>query len=319
MTRFHAPFYGLFHLLDRQTDPEALRLTLLGCLSIIVPGGGYAMVGLNSQKQVKIIGNATHNSPLIPPCFDTAKRFILHAEVGDYSATNDALYVAVSGVTGKPEVVIISAEVASTHYEIIQALCVHYNCLVQLIGHSVTDSLTGLFNRKAFDYVLERTYARLLHDKTRQKPIRTFVAMVDIDHFKSVNDNYGHLFGDEVLLRVSQVIHDCVREHDRAFRYGGEEFAVMLNGLDEEQAIAACERMRKQINQCEFPQLDHISASLGIEKFSSELTPICCVEHADAALYYSKEHGRNQVNSYWQLVATGELKEKTAIDDIELF
>ena len=62
-----------------------------------------------------------------------------------------------------------------------------------------------------------------------------------------------------------------------------------------------------------------MSASLGIEKFSAEQTPICCVEHADAALYYSKENGHNQVNSYWQLVASGEIKEKTAIDDIELF
>lgn len=319
MSRFQSPYYGLFHLLANQSDPDAMRLALLGCLSIIAPGASYAIAARTSGGKLRIVSEAPSNSPLIPPCLPAAQYFVENAQAGDYSVTKEGLFISLSAPNRQPEVVIVTANIPADKYDPIQALCMHYNSLIQLLQYSVTDSLTGLFNRKAFDYVLNRTHNRLRHNKRLdEKSQLPFIAMIDIDHFKSVNDEHGHLYGDEVLLRVSQVIHNSIRENDRAYRYGGEEFSVMFNNLNEEQAITACERIRSKVYDCKFPQLAHVSVSIGVERFTPDSSPLGCVERADKALYFSKSAGRNQVNSYWDLNAQGKIK-NNAKSDIELF
>jgi diguanylate cyclase (GGDEF)-like protein len=125
--------------------------------------------------------------------------------------------------------------------------------------------------------------------------------MVDIDHFKSLNDNFGHQAGDEVLKHVAQILRRAVRTHDLPVRYGGEEFALVLPETDMIGAVAVAERVRKSIDTdyLEVYGVVHkISASFGVSVF-----PDCAddmdslIKAADVALYWSKEHGRNQVTA----------------------
>jgi diguanylate cyclase (GGDEF)-like protein len=149
----------------------------------------------------------------------------------------------------------------------------------------------------------------------------SWLGVVDIDKFKSINDNYGHLFGDEVLLLVARIMKQTFRGADQLFRFCGEEFVVVLDRATAEGAHIAFERLRAAIEKHAFPQVGKVTISLGYTEINPKDAPSTCVERADAALYYAKEHGRNNVRNHEELVAAGELKptESTAKDSVELF
>ena len=129
--------------------------------------------------------------------------------------------------------------------------------------------------------------------------------MIDVDHFKRVNDTFGHLFGDEVLLRMGELIRKTFRHSDRLFRFGGEEFVVILNAVDESLAYASFNRFRLSVEQHEFPRVGKVTCSIGFTAVSPLDVPTDVVGRADEALYHAKEHGRNQVCCYERLVAEG--------------
>jgi diguanylate cyclase (GGDEF)-like protein len=144
--------------------------------------------------------------------------------------------------------------------------------------------------------------------------------MLDIDHFKRVNDNYGHLIGDEVLLLLARLMRASFRFHDQLYRFGGEEFVVLMRCNGEAQAAGALERLRTNTAEHLFPQVGNITISIGFSEVRTGDTPSGAFERADKAVYYAKEHGRNQVCSYAALIASGELVEQAAnLGDIELF
>ena len=194
-----------------------------------------------------------------------------------------------------------------------------YLNLALFINRNERDALTGLLNRKAFDERMEH----LLHQDRREEDDgeTSCFAFFDIDHFKQVNDQYGHLYGDEVLLWFARIMMETFRHTDFLFRYGGEEFVVVLKKVGLEQAVRILERFRETVASKNFPIVGHITISIGVTQIDP-LDPLSTlIDKADKALYYAKNHGRNQVRSYERLLNEGLLKEQGPGEDggIELF
>ncbi len=144
--------------------------------------------------------------------------------------------------------------------------------------------------------------------------------MVDIDHFKRVNDGFGHLIGDEVLVLVARIMRQSFRHYDRLYRFGGEEFVVLLRGGTEEDAKAAYERFRTNVESYLFPQVKTVTVSLGFTEVQHQDTPNQAFSRADQGVYQAKHQGRNQVLCYEGLVRDGIIKvEGEHIGDVELF
>lgn len=156
-----------------------------------------------------------------------------------------------------------------------------------------TDGLTGLLNRRAWENSLQTEFKRF----TRSEKPSTLV-MFDIDHFKKVNDTYGHQAGDEVIRVTSALLQETKREMDIAGRYGGEEFCVILLDTDSQGGMIFAERLRKAVEATLVTYEDqaiHFCISLGVAEISKEIGHhTAWLERADKALYHSKEGGRNR-------------------------
>ncbi|AYN18886.1 diguanylate cyclase AdrA [Pseudomonas monteilii] len=176
-----------------------------------------------------------------------------------------------------------------------------YQLAIKLADHkrrlsalSLTDSLTGLLNHGAWKDLL-----MLKFQACKQQQGHAVIALIDIDHFKTINDTFGHVVGDYVLRQLSAELRRNLREGDQAGRYGGDEFCVMLPDTSEAQACQAMERLREQVANYRNPQLPHlrISLSIGLSPFEATLeSPEHWLDQADKALYTAKHAGRNQVN-----------------------
>ena len=119
--------------------------------------------------------------------------------------------------------------------------------------------------------------------------------MIDIDHFKSVNDTYGHDVGDDVLKTLANIVQENIRKIDIFARWGGEEFLILSPGTDLEDVQILAEKLRLAVEHATFPKVNHITISLGISTFGKGDTFTEIFKRADQGLYYAKEHGRNQV------------------------
>lgn len=155
-----------------------------------------------------------------------------------------------------------------------------------------TDALTGVLNRRAIMEELAREIARATRDQT---PLA--VAMLDIDHFKHVNDSYGHAVGDQVLQLVVERVKSRIRSYDLLGRFGGEEFLLVLPGIGESEAYSVCERVRETIKCCplKLPEGDlSVTVSLGVAEYRSQSLDTLLAE-VDNALYEAKRRGRDLV------------------------
>ena len=163
---------------------------------------------------------------------------------------------------------------------------------------AITDPLTGLHNRRHF---FELARLEIASTQRYQKPLS--VMMLDLDHFKLVNDTYGHLVGDQVLQAFAQRTLFCVREVDVVGRYGGEEFALLLPDTDLTGALELAERLREVIGASPVTAQDAsipITVSVGVAEFPLDREISCdqLFDHADQAMYAAKEGGRNRVSMY---------------------
>jgi len=189
-----------------------------------------------------------------------------------------------------------------------------------LLDYGERDTLTGLLNRKTFEAQFEKLRMELAAD-AQARADNCWIGVLDVDHFKAVNDGYGHVIGDEVLLLVSQIIQKNFRGEDRVYRFGGEEFVVLLRDTPEASTAAVMERLRAAIAAHRFPQLGTVTVSIGWTRIRPHDAPAGAISRADAALYHAKQNGRNRVFQHEQLVAQGELEgEAPALEhEIELF
>jgi diguanylate cyclase (GGDEF)-like protein/PAS domain S-box-containing protein len=161
------------------------------------------------------------------------------------------------------------------------------------------DPLTGCFNRRAMRSKLEQAF-----DDASIKRTPLCCIMLDIDHFKRVNDTYGHTVGDDIIKLVAEVLNNEVREGDFVARFGGEEFCMILPDTDTHQALTIANRCRENIAQRECSGV-RVTASFGVSSMQlGAEAPTDLVKYADEALYYSKEHGRNKVTCWDSAMAS---------------
>ncbi|ACN17003.1 GGDEF domain family protein [Desulforapulum autotrophicum HRM2] len=156
-----------------------------------------------------------------------------------------------------------------------------------------TDALTGIFNRMKFNQTLTSEIKR-----AKRYRVALSLILFDIDHFKQVNDSYGHLSGDTVLKHLARLVASNLREIDIFARWGGEEFVIQAPETSLESAIKLAEKLRSKIENYVFPAPKKITVSFGVATFRSSDNDITLVNRADEALYRAKEGGRNQVVSH---------------------
>jgi two-component system cell cycle response regulator len=161
---------------------------------------------------------------------------------------------------------------------------------------SITDGLTNLYNSRHFYNQLKSEV-----DRSSRYTHPLSMLILDIDHFKEYNDRYGHLEGDKVLLRLGQVIKLLLRKMDSAYRYGGEEFTIILPETDNAEAITVAQRIRKAVKEIVFipePGLEaSITISIGMTAYNPPEEVASFIQRADKALYGSKEGGRDKVSA----------------------
>jgi diguanylate cyclase (GGDEF)-like protein len=210
-----------------------------------------------------------------------------------------------------------------------------YRNYLRLLDESEHDTLTGLLNRRTFDQNLAKTLAEwhksrdckeagggaAQHRRQGESGKGNWLAVIDIDFFKRINDKYGHLYGDEVLVLLANIIRESFRGYDKLFRFGGEEFVVILRSTGQAGASLALERFREAVAAYAFPLVGQVTVSIGLVEIAYQAIPTEVLGHADDALYYAKEHGRNRLCHYEQLVVEGKIKPAIhgTKTDVEMF
>jgi diguanylate cyclase (GGDEF)-like protein len=211
-----------------------------------------------------------------------------------------------------------------------------YRNFLALLDYSERDTLTGLFNRKTFDDAFMKTSAgrpavrgslaasgdaAALAAQVASAPLAAecWLGVIDIDHFKRVNDSFGHLIGDEVLLLLARLMRASFRSNDRLYRFGGEEFVVLVHCATGRDAATAFERLRANVENYPFPQVGRITVSVGFTQIRAGDSPAAAFERADKAVYHAKDNGRNCIVNHAALVASGLADEGAKTGDVELF
>ena len=229
----------------------------------------------------------------------------------------------------------LSNEFSANQRVTLMGLIEYFGNHLALLDYGEGDTLTGLASRKTFEKHLFELLGKAASDdlvgnlngspqrrqgNTAAAASNHWLAICDIDHFKQVNDNFGHLIGDEVLIMLAQVMRHSFRFDDQLFRFGGEEFVALLQPTDQASAIATLERFRTDVEKTVFSRVGHVTISIGLSYLLPNDTPTDAIDRADEALYYAKRQGRNRVDCYETLVANQQLAAKEiAKGEVELF
>lgn len=202
----------------------------------------------------------------------------------------------------------------------------NYNVILQ---QSERDKLTGLLNRNSLDRRLtglleqqefEHHFGQAATSKRQlSEDDKPWLALLDIDHFKRINDSFGHICGDEVLLKMAQLMSSFFRATDLLFRYGGEEFLIVLEPIPADAAYTKLEAFRQKVSVTDFPLVGNITLSIGFTEASRNEFSQSIIERADRALYFAKDNGRNATYRFESLLQTGALNATSDSGDIDLF
>ena len=222
---------------------------------------------------------------------------------------------------------VITAEPLSQQdANLIQDVLKVYGNVNGLLDYGERDMLTALLNRKTFDAMffenLSPGIQRIAPQVDRREAAvgsGVWVGVIDVDHFKLVNDRFGHLIGDEVLVLLAGLMKSTFRVDDGLFRFGGEEFVVLLRNLTEDNAHKAFERFRAKVESTRFPQIETLTVSVGFAEVRAADSPSAVLGRADQAVYHAKHHGRNQVHSHAALVSARTLTTNDQVGEIEIF
>ncbi len=205
--------------------------------------------------------------------------------------------VKMFGNTGVNPYVFFIASIAQMSMSFAFMLLINTSLANRLIALAATDALTGLMNRRSLDLEITR---QLANEKRHGECIS--LMMIDVDHFKQINDQYGHLAGDEVLRRLAHLMQSVVRTNDYIARYGGEEFCILLPGTNEAQASILAERLRRLFNELVIEWEGDIvrgSISIGVaDTLHDAREAHSLLSAADLALYMAKHQGRNRVIAF---------------------
>jgi len=325
------PIKDLLQLISND-DVDQLRSTLLEIIYNFAPKSelylyehGYSLYEASDKQFSPNLVACRSNDE---DCFKSAQRMQVKADSDSiyfdgfkYLPTDDfvQVFTVESERSSRGLLITTNNTVIDEHY--IYTLLSVYNHQIYLLRNKDTDSLTGLLNRQSFDTKSSKLYKDLeFKNRSNDKPNKFSLALLDIDHFKNINDKFGHVYGDEVLILFSNIMKKTFRNTDLLFRYGGEEFAVLIDNVDLTQADTILNRFKSNIEDFNFPMDNKVTTSVGYCEFNNELPLTSLIERADKALYYSKENGRNKVSNF-ELLRDNKKIQDTIIDegDIELF
>jgi diguanylate cyclase (GGDEF)-like protein len=325
----HDVIESVVHLTGQRDELTLLR-SLQDSILETLPGVQVAMtclVPVTERGQWVRDEACSLPSPMFPLTdLLVAEAAILDAETPSRQLAQDGQSYLICSLGLREEqrkaIVIRQPEWGETDLRIAQGMINIYANYARVLFDSERDTLTGLYTRKKLEQKLSELLAGKMsgHNRERDKDTDDFLAVLDIDHFKRINDNYGHLIGDEVLITFAGLVRRALRDVDWVFRYGGEEFVVLIKGVSSEVIVTILERIRTRIQDHLFPQVGQVTVSIGYTPIVNQALPPYVFEEADKALYYAKEHGRNQVCNYSELVSSGELaQEERASGSIDLF
>lgn len=232
--------------------------------------------------------------------------YIENQALTEYTVKNDqgyTLYFLISSTRKESKYFILSTKVklAKVQIYLLNGMFNIYKNYKELLTDAQTDELTGLLNRKTFDSSINRYWEQsdALFEGTEKRATfdqeSTWIAILDIDYFKQINDKYGHLFGDEILILIANILKQSFRSTDLLFRFGGEEFVVLMRNLTEQDCLEKLNQIRETIANYDFPRVDSITVSIGACMFFGDIFYMTILDYADKALFKSKSNGRNQV------------------------
>lgn len=224
-------------------------------------------------------------------------------------------------------VYIVAKHLNSSEQVTLNALCRIYENYLTILNESERDKLTGLLNRQTFERKIKQLLEDQLHshntpqlqgNRNKRYDESSWLAILDIDHFKQVNDTYGHVCGDEVLLTLAQKMQLFFRSSDLIFRFGGEEFVVVFEPTTLEHITSKLTVFQQYVRDNKFPFVEQLTLSIGFSRMSPYDFPISVIENADKALYVAKNSGRNQCVYYGDILDE-DSQEHPSADDVELF
>jgi len=164
-----------------------------------------------------------------------------------------------------------------------------YQQHLELTKLAARDGLTGAWNRRSLDDAMAQ-----LINKHQRKPMTASLIIMDLDHFKKINDTYGHAVGDEILIKIADLLRSVVRMSDQIYRYGGEEFVLIAEGADLKEAAILAETIRSRVEKSQLFEEQKVTISLGVAELSQASSAERWLTLADDALYCAKHQGRNR-------------------------
>lgn len=323
--------------LTRHRDPQELATALLDTLGTIIDDARVRLLAIANDNRDAEFNESNVDSAIVYDLLDTGSdeprvlsedpdllacirtQAAIHAD----GPNGQRIIFPVFGANHVWALFVIEGFQGDPPQDLLTKLLKVYSNQSFILSRSQLDPLTGLYNRQSF-YERIRRVAQRVAPKRRLDDGRRHrghcFALLDIDHFKMVNDRYGHLYGDEVLLLLARLMTRSFRHEDLLFRYGGEEFAVVLVNVDLDSAGRLLERFRAAVAEYSFPQIENKTVSIGYTSLNVEVGADKVIMCADKALYYAKNNGRNQVCCYEKLIAEGKLDPVAMAEgDIELF
>jgi diguanylate cyclase (GGDEF)-like protein len=245
----------------------------------IADGQFFGQVAINSRDE---IGDLAKSFNIMSRCLNENNECTQQA-MKDLEETKDSLENRVSERT---------ARLADLNEQLRQEIEERKRAEATLEKAAATDYLTGLHNRRAMIALLEQEVKRIHRSGTDSS-----ILLIDLDHFKDVNDNFGHETGDKVLINVAHMLRDILRDQDAVARWGGEELLILLPGTSISGAVAVAEKIRMRFVDHPFTiddQQIRITASIGVCPMTRGMSTDECFRRADTALYQAKSKGRNQ-------------------------
>lgn len=219
----------------------------------------------------------------------------------------------------------------------IDALLHVFRNMYMLLAYSDRDALTGLLNRKSLDDTFYSAVLEELEDgrgsrtsalstamepgqeRRHRVPPNYWLGTVSVDNFDVLGNKNGHLIAEEVLLLVARIMNNTFRTYDRIYRFGGEQFAVLMHCPDEALVLAAFERFRGNMEKFNFPQVGRVTASAGFTRISADDSPSTALERAERAVEYAQHHGHNKVFSHAELLRQSLIDGETQTGAVDLF
>lgn len=204
---------------------------------------------------------------------------------------------------------------------IIKGMLSIYGNFGSLLAESQTDELTGLMNRKTFEESIVKLYqgVEISHEPIQQS---NWIAIIDLDHFKLINDRSGHLYGDEVLIHLARSLRETFRQEDMLFRFGGEEFVILIRNVNKKECSYLLGKLLKSVQSIALNSSasENITVSAGVCRFQKDIFHVTLLDQADQALYYSKQNGRNCVTFYDDIIEEGIAKRnKIVTGEVDFF